>query len=69
MIADADAIAREVEGAGNVADVRGTYSMSLRIPGVPEPIPQQGKLLQISGDRAAVIIPPPIPDPATPSTA
>ena len=46
-ITDAEGTALEVEGAGSVAYVRGTYSMSLQIPGLPEPVPQQGKLLQI----------------------
>ena len=46
-ITDAEGTALEVEGAGSVAYVRGTYSMSLQIPGVPESVPQQGKLLQI----------------------
>ena len=46
-ITDAEGAALEVEGAGSVAYVRGTYSMNLQIPGVPQPIPQRGKLLQI----------------------
>lgn len=46
-ITDAVGTALEVEGAGDVAYVRGTYSMSLQVPGVPESVPQRGKLLQI----------------------
>ena len=46
-ITDAEGTALEVVSAGSVAYVRGTYSMSLQIPGLPEPVPQQGKLLQI----------------------
>jgi len=46
-ITDAQGIALEVEGAGGMAYVRGTYSMRLTIPGVPAPISQEGKLLQI----------------------
>ena len=52
-ITDAEGTALEVEGAGNVAYVRGTYSMSLQIPGLPESIPQQGKLLQIYARQPA----------------
>jgi uncharacterized protein (TIGR02246 family) len=47
VITGAEGTALEVEGAGNVAYVRGTYSMSLEIPALPEPLPQKGKLLQI----------------------
>jgi uncharacterized protein (TIGR02246 family) len=46
-ITNAEGMALEVEGAGSVAYLRGTYSMNLQIPGVPESVPQQGKLLQI----------------------
>jgi uncharacterized protein (TIGR02246 family) len=46
-IADAEGTAAEVNGAGNFAYVRGTYSMRLEVPGVPEPVAQEGKLLQI----------------------
>jgi uncharacterized protein (TIGR02246 family) len=46
-ITDAKGTALEVDGSGGVAYVRGTYSMSLQIPGLPGTIPQQGKLLQI----------------------
>jgi uncharacterized protein (TIGR02246 family) len=46
-ITDAEGTALEAEGAGSVAYVRGTYSMNLQIPGVPESVPQEGKLLQI----------------------
>ena len=46
-ITNAEGTALEVEGAGSVAYIRGTYSMSLQIPSVPESVPQQGKLLQI----------------------
>jgi uncharacterized protein (TIGR02246 family) len=46
-ITDAEGTTVEVEGAGDVAYVRGTYSMNLQIAGVPESVPQQGKLLHI----------------------
>jgi uncharacterized protein (TIGR02246 family) len=52
-IADAEGTALEVEGAGDLAYVRGTYSMNLQIPGVPEAVPQQGKLLQIYARQPA----------------
>jgi uncharacterized protein (TIGR02246 family) len=52
-ITDAEGKVLEVEGAGNVAYVRGTYSMSLQIPGVPQSVPQQGKLLQIYARQPA----------------
>jgi uncharacterized protein (TIGR02246 family) len=52
-ITDAEGMALEVEGAGNVAYLRGTYSMSLQIPGVPERVAQQGKLLQIYARQPA----------------
>jgi uncharacterized protein (TIGR02246 family) len=46
-ITDAEGTPLEMGGAGSVAYVRGTYSMSLQIPGLPESVPQQGKFLQI----------------------
>ena len=46
-ISNAEGTALEVEGAGTVAYVRGTYLMSLQIPDVPQSVPQQGKFLQI----------------------
>jgi uncharacterized protein (TIGR02246 family) len=46
-ITDATGGASEVDGAGDLAYVRGTYSMNMLIPGVPEAIPLRGKLLQI----------------------
>ena len=52
-ITDAKGTALEVEGAGSVAYVRGSYSMSLQIPGLPESVPQQGKLLQIYARQPA----------------
>jgi len=52
-ITDAEGTALEVAGAGSVAYVRGTYSMSLQIPGLPESVPQQGKLLQIYARQPA----------------
>ena len=41
VIADADGIAREVEGAGNVTYVRGMSSLVWRIPGAAEPLQQR----------------------------
>jgi ketosteroid isomerase-like protein len=48
-ITDAEGTALEERGAGNFAYVRGTYSMNLLIPGLPGPVSQQGKFLQIYG--------------------
>ena len=47
QITDAAGKVLEVDGAGDIAYVRGTCSMNLGIPDVPEPVPQEGKLLQI----------------------
>jgi hypothetical protein len=46
-ITDAEGTGLEVDGAGSVAYVRSTYSMNLEISGLPHPVPQQGKFLQI----------------------
>lgn len=37
----------EIVGHGDLAYLRGTYSMTFSIPGVPTPIDEQGKFLQI----------------------
>jgi ketosteroid isomerase-like protein len=37
----------EIVGYGDLAYLRGTYSMTFSIPGVPVPIDEQGKFLQI----------------------
>ncbi len=37
----------EAMGFGELAYLRGTYSMTFSIPGVPSPIDEQGKFLQI----------------------
>ena len=37
----------EAVGYGDLAYLRGTYSMTFSIPGVPTPIEEQGKFLQI----------------------
>jgi uncharacterized protein (TIGR02246 family) len=37
----------EIVGYGDLAYVRGTYTMTFSIPGVPAPIDEQGKFLQI----------------------
>lgn len=37
----------EAVGFGDLAYLRGTYSMTFSIPGVPTPIEEQGKFLQI----------------------
>lgn len=37
----------EIAGQGSAAYVRGSYTMEVVIPGVPQPIGQAGKLLQI----------------------
>ena len=52
-ITDAQGMAREVDGTGNVAYLRGTYSMSLQIPGLSGSIEQRGKLLQIYARQPA----------------
>ena len=52
-ITDAEGTALDVEGAGTVAYVRGTYSMNLQIPGLQELVPQKGKLLQIYARQPA----------------
>jgi len=52
-ITDAAGTVLEVDGTGDVAYVRGTYSMNLDIPGLPESVPQEGKLLQIYARQPA----------------
>jgi uncharacterized protein (TIGR02246 family) len=52
-ITDAAGMALEVEGAGDIAYLRGTYSMNLQIPGLPDPVAQRGKLLQIYARQPA----------------
>lgn len=52
-ITDAEGMALEVEGTGTVAYLRGTYSMSLQVPGLPESVEQRGKLLQIYARQPA----------------
>jgi uncharacterized protein (TIGR02246 family) len=47
VITEADGEALEVEGIGDRAYVRGTYTMSMKVPGVAEPVRQEGKFLQI----------------------
>jgi ketosteroid isomerase-like protein len=37
----------EAVGSGDLAYLRGTYSMTFSIPGVPTPIEEQGKFRQI----------------------
>jgi ketosteroid isomerase-like protein len=37
----------EIMGYGDLAYLRGTYSMTFTIPGVPTPIDERGKVLQI----------------------
>ena len=37
----------EVVGHGDLAYLRGTYTMTFSVPGVPAPIEEQGKFLQI----------------------
>jgi uncharacterized protein (TIGR02246 family) len=46
-INEADGEALEVDGAGDLAYVRGTYAMTMEVPGVAQPVQQEGKLLQI----------------------
>jgi ketosteroid isomerase-like protein len=47
VITEAEGEALEVDGAGGFAYIRGTYAMSMEVPGVPQPVQQEGKLLQI----------------------
>ena len=47
VITDAGGEVLEVDGAGDLAYVRGTYAMSIKVPGVDQPVRQEGKLLQI----------------------
>jgi uncharacterized protein (TIGR02246 family) len=47
VITEADGVALEVAGTGDLAYVRGTYSLSMEVPGVTQPVRQDGKLLQI----------------------
>jgi uncharacterized protein (TIGR02246 family) len=47
VITEADGETSEIDGAGEFAYVRGTYAMAMTVPGVAEPIGQQGKFLQI----------------------
>lgn len=42
----------EVEGHGDLAYVRGIYSMTLTLPGAPAPIPDNGKYLAIFRKQA-----------------
>jgi uncharacterized protein (TIGR02246 family) len=37
----------EIMGYGDLAYLRGTYSMTFTLPGVPTPVDEQGKVLQI----------------------
>jgi uncharacterized protein (TIGR02246 family) len=47
VISEADGVALEVDGTGDLAYVRGTYTLIMEAPGVPQPIRQEGKFLQI----------------------
>lgn len=42
-----DFVVEEIAGSGDLAMVRGTYSMSLAVPGVPQPLNDQGKYIEI----------------------
>lgn len=46
-ISNAKGEVREVFGYGDLAYSRGSYSMTFTIPGVPRPIEEQGKFVQI----------------------
>jgi ketosteroid isomerase-like protein len=37
----------EMDGAGDMAYVYGTYSMMLAMPGMEEPVPDHGKYIEI----------------------
>jgi uncharacterized protein (TIGR02246 family) len=47
VIAEAHGEALEVDGNRDLAYVRGTYAMSMQVPGGTQPVRQEGKLLQI----------------------
>jgi uncharacterized protein (TIGR02246 family) len=47
VITEADGVALEVDGAGDVAYVRGTYALAMEAPSIPQPVRQEGKFLQI----------------------
>jgi hypothetical protein len=49
VITEAEGQALEVDGTGPLAYVRGTYTMSLQVPSVTQPVRQEGKFLQIYG--------------------
>ena len=65
----------EVQGAGDLAYLRGTYTMTVTVPGVPVPIKEVGKFLQIhrrQGDGSwrvsrEIDLPLPLPTTASPS--
>jgi uncharacterized protein (TIGR02246 family) len=45
--------ALNVDGAGDLAYIRGTYSMNIQMPGASRPVAQQGKLLQVYARQPA----------------
>ena len=47
VITEANGEALEVDGRGDLAYVRGIYAMNVSVPSVPQPVRQEGKLLQI----------------------
>ncbi|MGE3343789.1 MAG: SgcJ/EcaC family oxidoreductase [Vicinamibacterales bacterium] len=47
VITEADGNPVEVIGTGDLAYVRGTYAIGMKLPGVTDPVLQEGKLLQI----------------------
>ena len=47
IIRQADGEALEVDGSGDLAYVRGTYAIRMEVPGVVQPVGQDGKFLQI----------------------
>lgn len=51
-ISNAKGEVHEVLGHGDLAYTRGTYSMSFSIPGVPAPIEEHGKFVQIFRKQA-----------------
>ena len=46
-IKNIDFVVEEIAGHGDLAMVRGTYGMSLVIPGMPQPVNDQGKYIEI----------------------
>ncbi|MGH9323091.1 MAG: YybH family protein [Vicinamibacteria bacterium] len=51
-VTEMDLALEEIEGRGDLAFVRGTYTMTLEIPGAPGPMTDKGKYLEIRRKQA-----------------